>query len=140
MVEFLCFILVLAGRWRYFQKMGHQGWEGVVPISSTYGLFKELYGNGWHFLLLLVPFYNIYVFFKLWIDLAHAFNQSTGFGVGLALAPYVFSSLLGFGNYTYGDGSKTVRCDDAISRELDRLAGEVGETPRYPADRPDDEP
>jgi len=122
MWEIAAYIIIAAGQWRYFQKMGRQGWEGIVPFYSTYVLFEEIYGNGWRILLLLIPIYNIYVAFKLSIDLAHAFNQSTGFGIGLTLLPVVFSPLLGFGGAVYGDGSAAVREDDAISRALDDLA------------------
>ena len=38
-------------------------------------LCQELYGNGWKFLLLLIPIYNIYFVIKMNIDWAKAFNQ-----------------------------------------------------------------
>lgn len=53
-------ILTLVAEWMIFKKMGRQGWEGIVPIYNTYVLCQELYGNGWKFLLLLIPIYNIY--------------------------------------------------------------------------------
>ena len=68
-----------------FKKMGHQGWEGIVPFYNTYVLCQELYGSGWKFLLLLIPLYNIYFVIKMQIDLAKAFNQGAGFGIGLLL-------------------------------------------------------
>ena len=37
-------------------------------------LCQELYGNGWKFLLLLIPIYNIYFVIKMNIDWAKAFN------------------------------------------------------------------
>ena len=53
-------ILTLVAEWMIFKKMGRQGWEGIVPFYNTYVLCQELYGNGWKFLLLLIPIYNIY--------------------------------------------------------------------------------
>jgi len=122
------YIIGAVGMWRYYQKMGRQGWEGVVPFYRMYVLFEELYGSGWRFLLLFIPFYNIYLIFRVYIDLAHAFNQSTGFGVGLTLLNPLFSLLLGFGSAVYLDGSAAVTGDDAISRELDNIAGKVSGT------------
>ena len=59
-LELIATILSLVGSWMVYKKMGRQGWEGIVPIYNTYVLCQELYGNGWKFLLLLIPFYNIY--------------------------------------------------------------------------------
>mgnify|MGYP000712497399 CR=1 FL=1 len=73
-LELIATILSLVGSWMVYKKMGRQGWEGIVPIYNTYVLCQELYGNGWKFLLLLIPFYNIYFGIKMMIDLAKAFN------------------------------------------------------------------
>ena len=58
-------ILTLVAEWMIFKKMGRQGWEGIVPFYNTYVLCQELYGNGWKFLLLLIPIYNIYFVIKI---------------------------------------------------------------------------
>ena len=60
MAKFIFCIAALAGQYLVFQKMRRQGWEGIVPFYSSYVLFEELYGDGWKFLTLLIPFYNIY--------------------------------------------------------------------------------
>lgn len=70
LLEIIGAILSMVGSWMIFKKMGRQGWEGIVPIYSTYVLCKVLYGNGWKFLLLLIPFYNIYFAIKMMVDLA----------------------------------------------------------------------
>ena len=69
LLEIIGAILSMVGSWMIFKKMGRQGWEGIVPIYSTYVLCKVLYGNGWKFLLLLIPFYNIYFAIKMMVDL-----------------------------------------------------------------------
>ncbi len=98
-------VLVLISEWKVYEKMGRAGWEGIVPLYNCYVLFQVLYGNGWRFLLLLIPIYDIYLLFKVNIDLAHAFNKGTGFGVGLTLLAPIFNMILGFGDAVYGDGS-----------------------------------
>ena len=97
LLEIIGAILSMVGSWMIFKKMGRQGWEGIVPIYSTYVLCKVLYGNGWKFLLLLIPFYNIYFAIKMMVDLAKAFNQGVGFAIGLLLLPFVFNLILAFG-------------------------------------------
>ena len=101
MFGILVAVATLVGQWKYFQKMGRQGWEGIVTLYNAYVLFQEMYGNGWRMLLTLIPVYNIYVIFKVYIDLANAFDLGTGFGIGLTLLNPVFTCILGFGNATY---------------------------------------
>lgn len=120
-------ILTMVASWMIYKKMGRQGWEGIIPFYSTYVLCQELYGNGWKFLLLLIPFYNIYFVIKMQIDLAKAFNQSAGFGIGLLLVPFVFQLILGFGSAQYRDGSQANTqpdmVEDVVNRAKDAVSG-----------------
>ena len=127
MLELLATVLALVASWRIFQKMGRQGWEGIVPIYSAYVMMQELYGNGWRVLLFLIPIYNIYLIFKVYIDLANRFHLGAGFGVGLALVYPIFGLLLAFGNYTYGDGSRATKGSDPISETIDSAANFVSD-------------
>lgn len=116
-ISTLITIIMAVANWMIFKKMGYQGWEGIIPFYNTYILFKELYGNGWKFLTLLIPFYNIYVIVKLYIDLAHAFNQSTGFGVGLIFLAPIFLCILGFRkDIVYLDGSRANNEEDFVTQ------------------------
>ena len=124
-MELLITVLVLTANWMIFQKMGRKGWEAIVPLYNGYVLFEELYGNGWRLLLVLIPIYNIYLVFKVCIDLAKRFHQSTGFGVGLALLYPVFGAILAFGNAVYGDGSQAQKGDDPISETIESAANFV---------------
>ena len=103
-ISFLLLVVSLAANWRVYQKMGRQGWEGIIPFYNIYVQFEVLYGQGAKMFLLLIPFYGIYIAIKAAIDLAHAFNQSTGFGWGLVLLNTVFVCILGFGKAEYMDG------------------------------------
>ena len=126
-LELIATILSLVGSWMVYKKMGRQGWEGIVPIYNTYVLCQELYGNGWKFLLLLIPFYNIYFGIKMMIDLAKAFNLGAGFGIGLLLLPFVFWLILAFGGAQYKDGSYTNTqpdmVEDVVSKAKDVVSG-----------------
>ena len=100
-LEIIGAILSMVGSWMIFKKMGRQGWEGIVPIYNTYVLCQELYGNGWKFLLLLIPIYNIVLGIQTQVRLARAFGKSGGFAAGLVFLPYIFVPLLAFGKETY---------------------------------------
>lgn len=120
LLEIIGAILSMVGSWMIFKKMGRQGWEGIVPIYSTYVLCKVLYGNGWKFLLLLIPFYNIYFAIKMMVDLAKAFNQGVGFAIGLLLLPFVFNLILAFGGAQYMDGSFANTQPDMVEDVVNR--------------------
>ena len=122
MLELVLTVVSLAASWRIYQKIGRKGWEDIIPIYSAYVLFEELYGNGWRMLLLLIPIFNIYLYFKLCIDMAHRFHQGTGFGIGLLFLYPVFACILAFGNAVYGDGSYAVNGTDPISETIDSAA------------------
>lgn len=94
-------IFVLVCLWKIFQKAGEPGWAAIVPFYNTYVLFKITYGNGWKFLLLLIPIANIYFSIVAYIKLAKAFGKSAGFGVGLLLLCPIFMGLLAFGDAQY---------------------------------------
>ena len=126
-VSLICGILTLVASWMIFKKMGRQGWEGIVPFYNTYVLCQELYGSGWKFLLLLIPLYNIYFLIKMQIDLANAFNQGAGFGIGLLLLPFIFQMILGFGSAQYRDGAQANTqpdmVEDVVNKAKDAVSG-----------------
>ena len=96
----VCVAMIVA-MWKVFTKAGKPGWAAIIPIYNTYTLFDMVYGKGWKFLFLLVPFYNIYVGIKLYIDLAHCFGKSGGFAVGLIFLNPIFMCILGFGSAVF---------------------------------------
>lgn len=108
-------IITLVSMYFIFQKMGRQGWEGIIPLYNIYVLFEVLYGEGFKSLTLLIPIYNVYVIFRTFIDLAHRFGKNSGFGVGLILLSPVFSAILAFSNDcqfdngSYVDATATVK-------------------------------
>ena len=122
MTGLIAYILIAAGAWRVFEKMGREGWEGIIPFYSTFVLFEELYGSGWKILLFLIPFYNIYVAIKFNIDIAREFNLHGAYGIGLLFLPVVCYPLLGFGDAVYKDGSFARTGDNPVSRGLENLS------------------
>lgn len=114
MLGFICTVLSLVASWMIFKKMGRQGWEGIVPCYNMYVLCEELYGNGWKFLLMLIPLYNIYFCIKLYIDWAKAFNMGVGFGIGMILLPFIFYLILAFGSAQYGNAAANTDNDFVV--------------------------
>ncbi len=96
----VCLLLVVA-EWLIFIKAGEKGWKSLIPLYRTYLLVKIADGNGWKFLLLLIPFVNIVYVILLNIRLAKAFGKGGLFALGLLLVPNLFTLILGFGKAQY---------------------------------------
>lgn len=117
----LALILVQIDLWFIFKKMGHKGWEGVIPFYNYFLLFKDIYGSGERAFTLLIPFYNIYVYFKLWIDIGTRFHQESWFGIGCAGVAPVFLTMLAFGKQEYLDGTCANKEADVLTNAYDKV-------------------
>lgn len=100
LVLIICILLIVA-EWKIFTKAGKPGWAVIVPIYNVYTMFEIAGMPGWQFLLLLIPFVNIYIGIKVFIRLAKAFGKSTGFGLGLLFLSPIFICILAFGDAKY---------------------------------------
>lgn len=94
-------VLAIIGMWKIFEKAGEPGWAAIIPFYNTYVLFKITWGNGWMFLLLLVPIANVVIYIITMVKLARAFNRSGGFAVGLIFLGVIFYCILGFDSSSY---------------------------------------
>lgn len=94
-------ILSFVCYWILFTKAGEKGWKCLIPIYNAYVGFKIWLGIGWIFLLMLIPFVNVVVFVVLELKIALAYNKSSLFGVGLIFLPLIFYSILAFGKSKY---------------------------------------
>ena len=95
-------ILVIVSLWIIFKKAGKPGWASIVPIYNII-VFIQVAGLPlWYLILLIIPFANIYAIFKIYIELAHKFGKSTGFGVLTVFFSEICLPILAFDkNATY---------------------------------------
>jgi Family of unknown function (DUF5684) len=101
LVSLVVVVLMIAGLWKVFVKAGHPGWACIVPIYNIIVLLKIAGRPLWWFILMLIPFVNIVVAIIVSIDVAKKFGQGAGYGIGLAVLPFIFYPVLGFGSATY---------------------------------------
>lgn len=94
-------VLVIAGFWKTFAKAGKPGWAAIVPFYNIIVLLEIAGRPLWWIILFLVPCVNIVVTFIVSIDVAKSFGKDAAYGVGLALLPFVFYPILGFGDARY---------------------------------------
>lgn len=89
-------VLMLAGMWKIFVKLGEDGWKAIIPIYNLIVLLPILKWELWKIVLLFIPIVNIVFSFFLNRDLAARFGKSTGFAVGMFILPFIFYPMLGF--------------------------------------------
>ena len=95
-------VLLIASLWMIFKKAGKPGWASIVPIYNIIVLIQVAGLPLWYIILLLIPFANIYAIFKIYIELAHKFGKSTGFGVLTVFFSEICLPILAFDkNATY---------------------------------------
>lgn len=91
-------ILAIVSLWIIFKKAGKPGWASIVPIYDII-VFIQVAGLPlWYLVLLIIPFANIYAIFKIYIELAHKFGKSTGFGVLSVFFSGICLPILAFDN------------------------------------------
>lgn len=100
-VSIVIFVLSIVAMWLIFKKAGQAGWKALIPIYNVYTLVKIVDGNGWKFLLLLIPIVNIIYLIMLDFRMAKAYGKGVGFGFGLLFLPTIFQLILAFGKAQY---------------------------------------
>ena len=94
-------VLAVVALWKIFVKAGEPGWAAIIPFYNVYVLFKITWGNGWKFLFLLIPIANIVFLIITMVKLAKAFGKSGGFAVGLIFLSVIFYCILAFDQSQY---------------------------------------
>lgn len=118
-------ILMIIATWKLFEKAGEPGWQALIPIYSSYIMFKITWKTQYFFLSLgclcgiiiitlsdflsaiLFPLaliaYVVAFFLNLIAShkLSTAFGHGIGFTVGLVVSEPIFLMILGFGSSRY---------------------------------------
>lgn len=116
-IALLLIALMIVAMWILFKKAGKPGWAAVVPFYDQYTLYEITWGNGWPFLMLLIPIYNIVLAILTYIRLAKAFGKDEGYAVGLVFLPQVFVPMLAFGSAAYHGVPGVTSAPAAASQE-----------------------
>lgn len=98
-------IFMIVCMWKIFTKAGKEGWKSIIPIYNIIVLLEIVELPIWYIVLYIIPFINIYALFKTYIELAHKFGKSTGFGVLMIFFGIVCFPILAFDSSTYQGGN-----------------------------------
>ena len=90
-VQLLILALYLVSWYKMFEKMGRQGWEGLIPIYNMIILLEVIKKPWWWVLLMLfIPIVNIVFMILAFIELSKRFGQGTAFAIGLTFLGFIF--------------------------------------------------
>lgn len=95
------FVFSVIVYWKIFTKADETGWKSMIPIYNSYTLYKITYGNGWLFLLTLIPYLGFFIGLKQKFDLAKVYGKGIGFGIGIFFLGIIFLPILAFGSSEY---------------------------------------
>ena len=96
LVAGLIYTLFIASLWRLFEKAGETGWHALIPVYNVYIATQIAGQSGWYTLGFFIPGVSMIVRIVLGIEIAHRFDRSTAFGVGLGLLSEIFLPILAF--------------------------------------------
>jgi len=88
--------LMIVSLWFLFQKAGEPGWAAIVPFYNLYVLFKITWGSGIKFLFLLIPIANFVFMIITYVKLAKAFGKGGGWACGLIFLGAIFMPIMAF--------------------------------------------
>lgn len=100
-VMFAVTAIIVIAQWKIFSKAGEHGWAALIPFYNQYTMVKITWGNGWLFLLYLVPLGSLVFGIATCMKLARSFGKSGGYAAGLFFLPFIFQPMLGFGKAEY---------------------------------------
>jgi Family of unknown function (DUF5684) len=91
-------LLVVVSTWKVFERAGEPGWASLVPIYNLIVLCRVAGVSGWWVLAAFIPLLNIIFLFVTSVGVANRFGKGAGYGIGLALLPFIFWPMLAFGD------------------------------------------
>ncbi|MDK2122587.1 DUF5684 domain-containing protein [Parachitinimonas caeni] len=101
LIYLVIIVATVAGCWKVFVKAGQPGWACLVPFYNLYVMLNMIGKPVWWLVLFFVPIVSLVMSFIVMIELAKRFGKGAGYGVGLALLPFVFFPMLGFSDAQY---------------------------------------
>lgn len=107
-------VIVIVSLWKIFKKAGKNGWEAIVPVYNFIVLLEICELPIWQIVLFIIPVANIYIMFKIYIELAKKFGKDTGFGVLTAFFPYVCLPILAFSDAKYESSTTNSETQSSI--------------------------
>ena len=89
-------VLMVVSRWRIFEKAKQPGWGALIPFYNIYLTFKVAGRPGWWTRRLLFPPVLIVLLIITCFDIPKRFGKPAVFGLGILFLKYIFVPILAF--------------------------------------------
>lgn len=99
--SWILFVWTIICRWKMFQKAGLPGWGAIIPFYNIYLRFKMAGMSGWWVLSLLIAPVFVIAFIVSFFKVAKNFGKSGWFWLWLWLLNPIFIGILAFDKSTY---------------------------------------
>lgn len=86
---------------KIYVKAGKPWWAAIIPVYNLITLVEIVDLPTWNVVLFFIPFANIYITLKVYIELAKKFGKGAGYGVGLVFLFPILGAVLAFDNSKY---------------------------------------
>lgn len=111
MISLVFAIITIIFEWKVFTKAGKPGWAVLIPVYNLVVMFEIASMPVWNILLLLIPFVNIYILIRMFVNISRNFGKPGMFALGLFFFPVIFWGILAFDNSTYNPVIEKVNSD-----------------------------
>ena len=98
---FVISVLMVIAWWKIFSKADEPGWAAIIPFYNLYVLFKITWGKGLLFLTMFIPLVNIVFYIITSVKLCKAFGKGALFTLASIFFPNVTTLIMGFDNSSY---------------------------------------
>ncbi len=96
------YVITSIGLMKMFEKAGVTNWYAWIPFLNLYWITKIATGNGWLFLLILIPCVGALIYtILLAVKLAPAYGCGGGMIALLIFFPWIAYLIMGFGSAQY---------------------------------------
>lgn len=89
-----------------FSRAGEKAWKAIIPFYNQFILYKIVWGNGWLFLTLFIPYGGAIFSLVTLYKLGRVFGKGRIFSILLLIIPFIPMAILAFGRSSYLGSSK----------------------------------
>lgn len=104
--------------WVQFSKAGRKSWETLIPFYNLYVFLKIIKKPLWWYLLLLFPFFNVFMYMLMLVEMAKCYGKYTLGEQFLAVVfPFIYFPYIAHENQQYLDPETREEPIKSMTRE-----------------------